>query len=84
MWHPAHDLDGRTSVILQRVGTRYVIKNSGRMIFDGDVLRFSDGPLIDESTYDSLQPVVAGNQIRPCNGFDFFVVVEDEPNSTDL
>ena len=76
MYYPAH-IDGCSVVILRRHGLGYVSEQDGILAYDGEtlslVLADAKRVFLDEEI-NSLKPVVEGNSIPECKGFDFFLI----------
>jgi hypothetical protein len=55
----------------------YDVLESGRLSFDGEVLSLvgeHESRTVTDDELDVMQPVVPGNAIPACNGFDFFLL----------
>jgi hypothetical protein len=77
---PAH-LDGCTIVVLRAQGWSFRIVESGRLSFDGQVLTLvGDGGerSFSDTEAEALILVTTENQIPECQGFDFFLIAEDD------
>lgn len=79
MYQPAH-VDGRSLIILQRRGHKYSVRASGELLHDGEVLELvGEGQrrVVTDQELASFMDVLPNTRLPLCQGFDFFLIVEE-------
>ena len=75
------EIDGRTLVIIRWTSSGYSTVDSGRLSYDGESIYLENETgeyKVIEIDLDTLRSVTAGNRISACNGFDFFLLLNEK------